>query len=365
MDYNNTSSSNSSTMSFGDPTALLVNGILLAIISPSTVILNTLLLFAIYKDPFKTFQTPSAYFLVGLSITDLVCGLIVEPFIMTFYFMAYNKDPRTMDSYKILTEHIGVLASAAINSSFLIVLAFTTVQYLGISWPFKYKNIVTVSRTVRCIFIIWIYAIFFELTQKFGVPQDLIRNIDVILHTTIAFIAMVTLYVLLQRAFHKKIESGMHLRAETSMQSTTEARSSPKSGSNQQHHQNEVERRFIRVNLFLIGLLFFCTVPNCIVWYIYSFNHQLRQHPKFSVVRMAADNTMWVKALVDPLIFAWRLPKYRKALRQSISRKHWKMWWRSHRTTKQTFNNNQADMYKLELKLKQCVQRMIDRKKSI
>lgn len=325
MEFNN-STSNNQTIQLGvSPSAFLANGILLAFISPFTVILNILLLFAIYKDPFKTFQTPSAFFLVGLSITDLVCGLLIEPFIMVCYFMTYNHDPSTPKCFNVLTNYIGIPASAAINSSFFIVLVFTIVQYLAVSWPFKYKYIVTVSRTMCCIILIWIYAILFELTSKFGVPYHVLRAIDVILHTTICFIAMVTVYILLQRAFRKKIESGQHLRAETSMQSTmmsTEGSpKGPKAGGQKPNRRNDVEKRFIRVNLFLIALLFFCTIPNCVVWYLFTYNTKIKNHPSFFIARMVVDNTMWMKALVDPLIFAWRLPKYRKALRQSISRK--------------------------------------------
>lgn len=320
MEFNNTTTDNSNIIS---PSIFLANGIFLAIISPLIVILNTLLLFAIYKDPFKTFQTPSAFFLVGLSTTDLVLGLIVLPFPMTCYFIAYGGDQILQTKcFNILLDHIGILANASINSSFLIVLAFTVVQYLAVSWPFRYKNLVNIKRTICCILAIWIYTIMFEVIEKFGVDKMLLRQVDVTLHTTIAFIAMVTVYILLQRAFKKKIKKGMRLRAETSTQCTMSTNEgSPKATTHSKTNSGEIEKRFIRVNLFLIGLLFFCTLPNCIVYYIHFYNPKISRNPQFFVARIIVDNTMYVKALVDPLIFAWRLPKYRKALRKSVSRK--------------------------------------------
>ncbi|XP_020897957.1 beta-1 adrenergic receptor [Exaiptasia diaphana] len=326
MDFNNSSAVNSTTHEpswHASPSVFLANGIFLAIISPLTIILNTLLLFAIYKDPFKTFQTPSAFFLVGLSTTDLVLGLML-PFPMSCYFIAYDGDSsQTNKCFKILMDYIGILVNSSINSSFLIVLAFTVVQYLAVSWPFRYKNLVNIKRTICCIVAIWTYTIIFQLTETFGVQKIIISQIDVTLHTTIAFIVMVTVYILLQRSFKKKIKKGLRLRAETSTQSTMcTLEGSPKATAHKTNPQsNEIEKRFIRVNLFLIGLLFFCTLPNCIVYYIYIYNSEVGKDPKFFVARIVADNAMYVKALVDPLIFAWRLPKYRKALRKSVSRK--------------------------------------------
>ncbi|XP_031552277.1 melanocyte-stimulating hormone receptor-like [Actinia tenebrosa] len=303
-------------------TAMLANGIFLAIMSPTTIILNSLLLFAIFKDPFKTFQSPSTYFLIGLTVTDLVSGLVVEPVVMTCYFMTYSQHPSTGDCMIVLTDHIGLLSAASINSSFLIVLSFTVVQYLAVSWPLKYKNIVNVRRTITCIIGIWIYTILFELLQKIGVPKTVIENTDLILHTTISFIVMVVFYILLQRSFHKKMKLGFVLRAESTIQSTSASiqadgnRRSPRNTPT--NKQIDIEKKFIRVNLLLIALLFFCSIPNAIMWYILLVEPQYRNSTDFFIARIIMDNTLWVKFLLDPLIYAWRLPKYRRALKKSF-----------------------------------------------
>lgn len=305
-------------------TAMLANGIFLAIISPTTIVLNSLLLFAIFKDPFKTFQSPSTYFLIGLTVTDLISGLVVEPVVMTCYFMTYSQHPSTEDCNLVLTDHIGILSAATINSSFLIVLSFTVVQYLAVSWPLKYKYIVNVRRTIICIIGIWIYTILFELLQKIGVNKEIIEKADLILHTTISFIVMVIFYILLQRSFHKKMKLGFVLRAESTIHSTSTSvqtdgghRSPRNTPTNK---QIDIERKFIRVNLLLIALLFFCSIPNAIMWYILFAEPKYLNSPQFFLARIIMDNTLWVKFLLDPLIYAWRLPKYRRALKKSFQR---------------------------------------------
>jgi dipeptide/tripeptide permease len=211
------------------------------------------------------------------------------------------------------------LATAAINSSFLIVLSFTVVQYLAVSWPLKYKNIVNVRRTVLCILGIWIYTILFELVHEIGVPKKFIERADLILHTTLSFIVMVVVYILLQRSFNKKMKLGFVLRAESTIHSTSvqaEGQRSPRNKAPSK--QIDLEKKFMKVNLLLISLLFFCSVPNAIIWYMLFADESYDRNIDFHFARVIADNTIWFKFMVDPFIYAWRLPKYRRSLKKSF-----------------------------------------------
>ena len=57
----------------------IASGIFLALVSLAAAVGNGLLLVTIWKDPFKTFRTPTTFFIIGLAVADFLTGIIVCP----------------------------------------------------------------------------------------------------------------------------------------------------------------------------------------------------------------------------------------------------------------------------------------------
>lgn len=302
-------------------TALLVSGTFLAVICPLTILANVLLLVAIYKDSFNTFRTPTACFLVGLAITDLITGLVPEPMATSCYFMHYNNHPammtRCLNKFKIA----GIVAAITMNSSFLIVMAFTFAQFVAVAFPLKYKRLITVRKTLICVAVIWTYTTLFELLQTMGVPKEVIEKIDLHLHSTFSLIFTIVTYVLLQLAFQRQMAERsvtLHLTDTASMSTGEMMLENP---TRKQKRKPIVERNFVRLNLLLIVILLVCSQPSAILWYIYLYaGESTSQSQTLFVVRVVAENTLYLKFLLDPFVFAWRLPKYRRALKNALCR---------------------------------------------
>ena len=55
----------------------IASGIFLALVSLAAAMGNGLLLVTIWKDPFKTFRTPTTFFIIGLAVADFLTGIIV------------------------------------------------------------------------------------------------------------------------------------------------------------------------------------------------------------------------------------------------------------------------------------------------
>lgn len=301
-------------------TVFLVSGTFLAVICSLTVLANSLLLVAIYKDPFNTFRTPTACFLVGLAITDLITGLVPEPMATSCYFMHYNNHPATLTRCPKIFQVAGIVAAITTNSSFLIVMAFTFAQYVAVAFPLKYKRLISIRKTLACVAIIWTYATLFELSQMMGVPIELIQKIDLHLHSTVSLFFTIITYVLLQVVFRKQMAERsvtLHLTNSASMSTSASIESPPGT----QNRNSNVERNFVRLNLLLIVILLVCSQPSAILWYIYLYaGESTRNSQTLFVVRVIADNTLYLKFLLDPFVFAWRLPKYRKALKNALCR---------------------------------------------
>ena len=301
-------------------TVFLVSGSFLAVICPLTVLANVFLLVAIYKDSFNTFRTPTACFLVGLAITDLITGLVPEPMVTSCYFIHYNNHPAMITRCPKIFQIAGIVAAITTNSSFLIVMAFTFAQYVAIAFPLRYKRLISVRKTLICVAIIWTYATLFELSQAMGVPREVIEKIDLHLHSTFSLLFTIITYVLLQLAFHKQMAERsitLHL-TDTASMSTGAMHESP---TRKQKRKPDVERNFVRLNLLLIVILLVCSQPSAILWYIYLYaGESTRESQTLFVVRVIADNTLYLKFLLDPFVFAWRLPKYRRALKNALCR---------------------------------------------
>ena len=304
-------------------TTLLVSGTFLAVICPLTVLSNALLLIAIYKDPFKTFRTPSAYFLVGLAFVDLITSLIPEPTKITCYYRFYNNHPDTSHFLKIL-EVAGTIAAITMNTSFFIVLAFTFAQYAEVAFPFKFQRLITVRNTVACVFGLFLYAILFETLQLVGVSREVIAKIDLHLHSTFSLFLTVIIYLLLQRAVVKEMIMTRRLTPTTRNTATSEGCEDTRDSctpSERPTQQKLIEKNLVRLNLVMIFILLICSQPSAMVWYFYLYS---REKTKVSLsLRIAAvvtNNTLFLKSLLDPFVFAWRLPRYRKALKKLFGR---------------------------------------------
>lgn len=300
-------------------TVFLISGTFLAVICPLTVLANVLLLVAIYKDSFNTFRTPTACFLVGLAITDLITGLVPEPMVTSCYFIHYHNHPAMITRCPKIFHIAGIVAAITMNSSFLIVMAFTFAQYVAVAFPFKYKRLISVRKTLLCVAFIWLYSTLFELSQAMGVPKEVLEKIDLHLHSTFSLLFTIITYVLLQMAFRKQMaerSATLHTTNTASM-STGAMLESPR----KQKRKPIVERNFVRLNLLLIVILLICSQPSAILWYIYLYaGESTRNSQTLFVVRVITDNTLYLKFLLDPFVFAWRLPKYRKALKNALCR---------------------------------------------
>ncbi|XP_068713767.1 adenosine receptor A2b-like [Montipora foliosa] len=319
---NVTSNATESLMPPSWATTLFVSGTFLAVICPLTVLSNVLLLIAIYKDPLKTFRTPSAYFLVGLAFVDLITGLIPEPMTITCYYRFYNNHP---DSHflKIL-EVAGTIAAITTNTSFFIVLAFTFAQYAAVAFPFKFKRLITVRKTIACVVGLFLYAILFETSQLVGVPREVIAKIDLHLHSTFSLLLTMIIYLLLQRAFRKQMKT--RRLTLTTMNSITnevcpERRDSCPARESRRTQQKLIEKNFVRLNLAMIIILLICSQPSAIMWYVYLYSGQKTNASlSLKIAGVATNMTVFLKSLLDPFVFAWRLPKYRRALKKVFSR---------------------------------------------
>lgn len=298
----------------------LASAVILVLLSPLTVAANSLLLTAIYKDPLRCFRTPTTYFIVGLALSDLFTGLLVEPFFILKYIVHYKHCGwkiacKTPDIFHALYRAGGIISTIAISSSFMVVLALSISQYIAVTFPHKYKKIVTKYRAIWIVGLSWLYFIGFSLLQFSGINMYTYLQIDLFLHASLISILLAIIHALLYFSFRRHLSRRYTWRRRSFYAKNDSQR---KGSSKEKSRLND--RQFTIVTFYLAGILLASATSHSVVLYVY-FYHKNRSYEAeidIHIFLRISDMMLFLKVALDPFIYAWRLPTYRKALKHTL-----------------------------------------------
>ena len=274
------------------------------IVALIAIVANALLLVVFLVDPLKMLRSPPSYFLIGLAISDLLTALILLPIYSGCFIMMYLQTPRSglLLSRDVLL-HVGLTQGGiALTISYLVVSAFSFTHLVIVSSPLKYGRMISSRKSILCVLVLYLYAILFWLSEFFGASTDLLKKIDVFWHSFFIILTII-FYTLLHFSFKRKIAASRNLFNDTSVRG-------------EESSQNRIQRQFITVNLILISILIICSLPGLVFWLTVEFWLGKPLTPKTFIVNLMIDDMMYLKIMLDPFVYAWRLPKYREALKK-------------------------------------------------
>lgn len=291
----------------------LGTAICMIILSTVTIISNLLLLLTLYKDPLKCFRTPATYFIVALALVDFTTGVLIKPFfIMSRLLRYFTRSLVLREPYRSLSLFGALSSYVGLNASFLFVLGLIWSQYVAITFPHRYRSIVTTRRVLACIVMACVYFTGFISLQFGGVQFQILIQVDLHLHSTLITLLLMLGSFMLLRSFRKFANTSWQLAARVQ---------------NSEHRQGRgqawatrtkriSERQFTIVTLLLSGILIVCALPHIILLHIGFYMKQETQQERLDVeaVITIADETMFLKIALDAFIYAWRLTKYRRSL---------------------------------------------------
>ena len=285
------------------------SSIFIFMVSLITVLANSFLLLTFLVDPLKIFRNPSTYFLIGLAIVDLLTGLVQEPIYATCFMFLYFQHPLTKKCGSFM-RFASSFARFSISISSTIVFAFTLTQYIVVSSPLKYGRMVTKNKVLISVVAIYLYHALFGCLPLMGVQQKIEDVIDIFLHNYAVVIVTVIFYILLHYAMKKNMAAGRSLQNEGTSTSRKEGR----------HIQ--MQRNFVRINVVLLIVLIVFFVPSVILLTVRFFMEELftAYAIKVQIINLMTDNLLYLKFLLDPFVYAWRMPKYRASLRRTVFR---------------------------------------------
>jgi hypothetical protein len=157
-----------------------------------TVIGNTLVLLAIFIDPYGKLKSPFNYFVANLAVADLLVGALVDPL-----GIAYHYSEGLNGRYPASLNYIHVPYFMASTTSVLSLAALTFDRYLAITSPMSYRTKLNPKRAAFVSIAIWIFSLGFSFLYL--VTGYLLFSF-IFMHTIILFSFFVMLFTY-QRIF--------------------------------------------------------------------------------------------------------------------------------------------------------------------
>ena len=269
----------------------------------ATVIGNVLVCLAIVRDPFRNLKTPFHYFLLSLSGTDLLVGLLLDP---TVIYVHIREAHGTLNKGHIswAFQMLHVLYFTLGTASVLTLAALTADRYVSVTSPIKYKTKITSKRAIVTSVFIWVAALCFSLLYfKLGfLLYSFIFANTAVLST---FFILLFTHRSILRHLRKRSK---YLQNRRSVESTI----SEKRESAKKRRYIKKERKVAKALSIVLLTFLVSFVPACVIIYLLNFClscncllvHWLRDIQGLFVCLNSA---------VNPFLYAWRFPQFRKA----------------------------------------------------
>lgn len=289
----------------------LLSAVYLCVLSVLTTVSNGVLLVVLYQDPFKSFRHPPSIFIIGLAVADFFTGVAVDPLFAYFYFELY-KDTISSERYNFTLKVAGLLSSIIMNVSFLTILFLSWTQFIAITFPHRHKQLVTTGRVVACICGIWTYSLLFSCTLLMGVPEKIFQKLDVFFNLSLINVLVLVSYIALHVSYRRQM-ARLILTQNNAIRITDTS----------EHRRKKDQKHFVIVSSLLATCLLVFIAPVTVMWYLtlYWTPKTHEGEVKATIANIIVDSTLFMKFLIDPFIYAWRLPKFRQAVNAIFSRR--------------------------------------------
>ena len=260
---------------------------------------NSLLLVIIYKDPHRNLRSPSTNLVINMAVADFLTGFL-SGFLVTAYdgLLFMGRTARSLKRYLLVNIVVAVIS---IMVGCCNVVAMACDRWLAVTAALNYRTIVTVRRVNSLIVLFWIYAIgFVGLRFYRAIPKDVYELLYCYLHVALPLIVLPLLYWKTFRALEA------HSRRMTNL-----------GPGNQRMNSKTVcaERKTTKAFVIVLCLFYVSFLPYVVVVNLKNFCPVCAVSKGFKVFLHIAFRFLILNCSLDPFVYAWRIPKYRRAVR--------------------------------------------------
>lgn len=279
----------------------LIRGIASISLALITSLANGMVIFLFIKDPFNKIRKSRTNILItSLAVVDFSVGFLLEP-IGAYWFLTTFKSKQEPFERKYLEMAEAYLLLVSVFH----LLGITRDRHLAILNPMQYSFKKTSrKRSYSIVAVIWLYCLFLVAGLRF-IGRHYIRNILFCLHVDLAVAVSVIMFCGVMRSLRKQTLCLKSLNA----QQLLTARSI------------ERERKVTKTMGFMLAVFLVCTLP----WFL-----MMQILPLCSSCKKNLQKLLWAfqfffvlfqaNCAFNPFLCAWRLPKYRTAMKLLLYR---------------------------------------------
>ena len=281
--------------------------ILSIVFATSALLSNVLLMITVCRNTNlnqRIWQTHATYFVVNLSICDLLAGL-VPGYGGLFYNISILRGQTRESLVGLQSLIVAAAVMTNIVSSCTIVL-MSYDRWLAVSSPLHYKARVTKAKIKAAIASTWIYSLIFSSLPFLGVALSLFSLLYCHLHVSVPLIILPVLYWKTLRALRHHNNQVQDVADDNGRRQIDEA------------HRNR-ERKMVSAFLLILVFFYLSFGPQFIAQNVLVFCPDAINQESFSFFLYASNKFLLVNCCLNPFIYAWRIPTYRRAFREIFS----------------------------------------------
>ena len=252
----------------------------------------------------RIWQTHATYFVVNLSICDLLAGL-VPGYGGLFYNISILRGQTRESLVGLQSLIVAAAVMTNIVSSCTIVL-MSYDRWLAVSSPLHYKARVTKAKIKAALASTWIYSLIFSSLPFLGVALSLFSLLYCHLHVSVPLIILPVLYWKTLRALRQHNNQVQDVADDNGRRQMDEA------------HRNR-ERKMVSAFLLILVFFYLSFGPQFIAQNVLVFYPDAINQGSFSFFLYASNKFLLVNCCLNPFIYAWRIPTYRRAFREIFS----------------------------------------------
>ena len=255
----------------------------------TSIICNSFVLAAIFTN--SSLRSPSIILLSCLAVSDVAVGLIAQPLYIA----------RQFSSADFLVRLSSTMGTTLCGISLSTMAVISVDRYLALQYHMTYDNVVTTSRVVFTIIIIWLLHVLFSTLRLLNIPLNSYAvYVLIILYTITASISYTGIYRILRR--HQ-----LHIHVQQqAVQIDTE------------HHLRVVSLKRTAVNTFIF---YICTLLCYFPWFICRIYYSEIDVAKTKLVPKAwslTANLVFANSSINPFLYCWRLRELRVAVIKKV-----------------------------------------------
>ena len=254
---------------------------------------NFPLLVTIYRDPFRCLRTPTTFLIANLGVADFLVGAFLgfgRTVEMYFLYLG-QQEPPYLNTFQYFIGGLAVFAAVCS------IMAMSWDRFVAVTDHLNYKSRVTVKKVKYCIAGIWLNALFLAVLPAAGVRKVNFLFAYCYTHFFLPAIVLTATYIVIFRTLSKKLRN-------VEQQVSTD----------EQQRNVYHERRLVLAILLVLIVFYTCFTPYFVKVHLWFFCEHCENNASFLTYHFISNDILSLSSLLDPVIYAWRLQRFRKAL---------------------------------------------------